>query len=274
MFKKIIDIDFSTAKLYCYVSEMSPRYSITKRPAILIIPGGGYLMTCDREAEPVARFFMGFGYSAFVLRHSTAPLDNEYLPLAECSESMRIIRENADEWAIDRDNVAILGFSAGGHLAGSLATMYNDAGLYEKYGDFGGLNRPDAAILSYPVISAFDHPHRGSFENLLGEKDPSEEKLAKWSLENRVTEDTPPCFIWHTTGDGTVPVENSILFASALSSKKIPFELHIFPHGMHGISLVTEEVKRKEHPDPYIGRWARFSVDWLEKQWEAKGKKE
>jgi len=260
-----IKLSIDSGVLHCFVPDMSPSYSITKRPAILVCPGGGYSGTSDREAEPIARYYMAFGYAAFILRYTCAPITDEYIPLAQASESMEIIRKNAEEWHIISDNIAVIGFSAGGHLAASLATMWDDEGLHARYGDFGGLNRPDAAILSYPVITGGQFAHRGSFVNLLHENDPEGEKTKYWSLENRVSEKTPPCFIWHTASDAAVPVENSLLFARSLSAYKIPFELHVFPEGVHGLSLVTREVRPTA--DPYVGRWAEFSVSWLEKQW-------
>ncbi|MBE6550952.1 MAG: alpha/beta hydrolase [Ruminococcaceae bacterium] len=260
-----IQLKISNAVLHCYVAEVSLQYSIKKRPAILICPGGGYAMTSDREAEPIARAYMAHGYSAFVLRYTTAPIEDEYLPLAEASESMKIIRERAEEWNIISDNIAVIGFSAGGHLAASLATMWHDEGLRAKYGFEGEINKPNAAILCYPVITGGKYAHRGSFKNLVHEDDPNGEKTTYWSLENRVSDKTPPCFIWHTASDGGVPVENSLIFSSALSKAKIPFELHVFPEGVHGLSLVTSEVYAT--PDPYVGRWLEFSAKWLSKQW-------
>ena len=260
-----IQLKISNAVLHCYVSEVSTQYSISKRPAILICPGGGYSMTSDREAEPIARAYMAQGYSAFILRYTTAPIEDEYLPLAEASESMKIIRERADEWNIISDNIAVIGFSAGGHLAASLATMWNDEGLRAKYGFEGEINKPNAAILCYPVITGGKFAHRGSFKNLLHEDDPNGEKTTYWSLENRVSDKTPPCFIWHTASDAGVPVENSLIFSMALSNAKIPFELHVFPEGVHGLSLATREVRPEA--DPYIGRWVELSAKWLSKLW-------
>ena len=249
------------AELYCYISEVSEQYSIKERKAILVCPGGGYAMTSDREAEPIARFYMAHGYSAFVLRYTCAPIPDEYVPLAQACAAMKIIRENAEKWRIIKNNIAVIGFSAGAHLAGSLATMWGDKVLTERFGFDGAVSRPDAAILCYPVITGGIHAHRGSFVNLVHENDPDGEKTKYWSLENRVTKDTCPCFLWHTASDTCVPVENSLIFASALSANNIPFELHVFPKGVHGLSLMTSEVYAS--PDEYVGRWAEFSAKWL-----------
>ncbi|MPN62052.1 hypothetical protein SDC9_209798 [bioreactor metagenome] len=124
-----------------------------------------------------------------------------------------------------------------------------------------GYNKPNAMILCYPVISSGDFAHRGSFDNLLGTKEPDESTLLKFSLENCVSDKTVPTFLWHTAEDGAVPVENSLLFSMALSKEKIPFELHVFPKGGHGMSLATAEVGCDA---PYVARWIDFARKWLE----------
>lgn len=207
------------------------------RPAVLVIPGGGYAFVSDREKEPVALKFAGRGICAFTLDYSVAPDAVFPQSLCEALLALAFIREHAEENGIDPANIAICGFSAGGHLAASTACFWNHPIVREAVGDRAKNCRPDKVMLGYPVITSGPKAHEGSFENLLGSrcKDPAVRELV--SLEKQVTEDFPPVLIWHTFEDATVPVENSLLFAQALTEHKVPVELHIFPHGSHGLSL-------------------------------------
>ena len=176
---------------------------------------------------------------------------------------MWIIRQNADAWHVDVEKIAVCGFSAGGHLAASLGVHWNEDFLCETLDMPRGMNKPNALILSYPVISSGEKAHRGSFINLLGE-DASCESLRYMSLETQVSEDTPPSFIWHTFDDSVVPVENSLLFATALKQKDIPFELHIFDKGMHGFSLCTRQTgNTPEFFDSHLSKWTLLCKEWL-----------
>lgn len=229
------------------------------RPAVLICPGGGYTFCSNREAEPVALQYMAAGYHAFVLDYAVAPANHYPEAQKNASDAIRFIREHAEEWGIDKDKIAILGFSAGGHLAASVATMWDEEPL--KTPDQS--NRPNAAILCYPVISSKDDvTHKGSFDSLCGDDKELRERM---SLENRVSEKTPPCFLWHTFEDAGVPVENSLLFALALKKAGVSCELHIFPHGPHGLSLANiETVPNKEMLSfPRVQQWVTLSVAWL-----------
>ncbi len=228
-----------------------------KKPAIVVCPGGGYAMRSVREAEPVALQFMAAGYSAFVLDYAISPTKYPE-PQKNLSDAVSLIRKNADEWGIDKDKIAVIGFSAGGHLAGSLATMWDEEPLKTK----DSLNKPNAAILSYPVISSDPEiAHLGSFECLCGD---DEELKKKMSLETRVTKKTPPCFIWHTFTDDLVNVKNSLVFANALKDNDIPFELHIFPQGPHGLSICNTDTATCEvNLSPYVGKWVSLAIDWL-----------
>ena len=206
------------------------------RPGIYIIPGGGYTHVSPREADNVAERFYEMGYQAFVLMYtvdefSRVPLKLQ--PLRDASRGLRLIRSKADEFKIFKNKVAVCGFSAGGHLAAALCLHHGDI-EDDKYGDFS--NRPDAAILCYPVISAGNHAHRGSFDTLLGDMATMDE-IKYMSLEKQVTADMVPSFIWTTAGDESVPIENSMLFAMALREKKVPYALHIFSEGRHGRNL-------------------------------------
>ena len=233
-----------------------------ERGAVLICPGGGYSMTSEREAEPIAMKFNSAGFHAFVLYYSVAPTKHPQ-PLLDVSRAMCIIRENAGKWNINTDKIAVCGFSAGGHLTASLGVHWTKPYLHEAPGIMKGMNRPNALILSYPVISSGQFAHRGSFINLLG-NNPDENLLKEMSLELQVTENTPPAFLWHTFDDGGVPMENSLLFAQALRKYKIPFEMHIYPKGPHGLSLATEETcVQGMGVDLHIATWMQLCIDWL-----------
>ncbi len=228
------------------------------RPAIVVCPGGGYSCCCKREAEIIALQFTAAGYHAFVLDYAVAP-DNCYPePQKNLSDALSLVRKNAVEWRVEPDKIAVIGFSAGGHLAASLATMWNKEPLKKD----DASNKPNAAILSYPVISSVEGvAHMGTFNNLCGD---NEELKAKMSLETQVDSDTPPCFIWHTFADQVVPVENSLRFASALNNANVPFEMHVFPAGPHGLSVsnhVTANDESYNVPEARI--WVELAVKWL-----------
>lgn len=256
--------------LEVFIAKESERYSIKKRPFILICPGGGYHGCSPREAEPVARAYMAKGYNAGILYYSvkenTESLYNGDIDVAkphyEVAKSICIIRDNAEKWNIEKDKIAVIGFSAGGHLAGCSSILWNDKKLLKVLNCEEGYNRPDAAILSYPVITSGEKAHRGSFVNLLGDFS-TEENLERYSLEKQVDSSCPPTFIWHTSEDNCVPVENSTYLATALAGAGVKFEMHIFPNGTHGMSLATREVLPEK--DDYVARWFELSVNWLDK---------
>ena len=232
-----------------------------KRPGVVVIPGGGYWGCSEDEAENVALRFMAQGFHAFIIRYSVKsknPSAKYPMALEEVSNSLEIIRENADEWGLDEDKIAICGFSAGGHLACSLGVFWNKEPIRTE----NGKNKPNAMILSYPVITSGKYAHRGSFDNLCHG---DEELVEKMSLENQVNEDTPKTFIWHTFTDETVPVENSLLFANALRKKDIPFELHIYPEGRHGLSVMTPDsgFSEEEKASENARGWIDLACNWL-----------
>lgn len=180
--------------------------------------------------------------NAAILRYSLIP-DEFPCALYEAAYAVRYLREHAKEWDCDPDKIIIAGFSAGGHVAASLGTMWNSKELEGFVKEYlhtePEMIRPDGMLLGYPVITSGEKAHRKSFERLLGTR--YEQLLESVSLEERVTKDTPQTFLWHTVTDGAVPVENSMLFAQALQKEHIGFELHLFPHGNHGLGLGTRE---------------------------------
>ena len=232
-----------------------------KRGAGIVCPGGGYHFTSAREAEQIAIKFNSAGFHAFILYYSTAP-NKHPQPILDISRAMNIIKENADTWKVDSLKIAVCGFSAGGHLAASLAVNFDKPYLKNVAGIDTSLIRPEALILAYPVITPGEFAHKGSFINLLGEN-PSEELLQETSLEKQVSSETPPSFIWHTFQDKAVPVENSLFFANALRKNNVPFELHIYPEGGHGLSLATKETGTVI---PHVATWMNLCIEWLDNQ--------
>ncbi len=223
--------------LTTYLLDASPELANTHpRPAVLICPGGGYFMCSDREAEPIAMAFLAEGYQAFVLRYSIQENAAFPRPLNDAEEALELIRSHAEEWDVDVNKIAACGFSAGGHLAAALGTM--------------GRIRPNALILGYPCILDTISP-------LLAAPIPS--------LEKQVDAQTPPSFIFSTANDSVVPVEHSLQFAVALDKAQIPFELHIFQDGAHGLSLAKPHTTNGERKmlSPDVAQWMPLCIAWL-----------
>ena len=227
-------------------------------PAIVICPGGGYAMTSDREAEPIAKEYFYAGYHVFVLRYTVGKEAQNFKPLCQLAETVSYIRAHAEEWKVAKDKIAVCGFSAGGHLAASLGTMYHAEAFLKHWNGKDDI-KPNAMILGYPVISADEYAQVDSIENVSGANQ-GEKDFELFGLEQYVDADTPPTFLWHTASDECVKVENSLHFAEALSGHNVPFELHILPNGPHGMSTCTQEVGSE---DSYNGRWVEWSVAWL-----------
>ena len=249
-------LDLYVKNLDAQMNKKDPDLFIRKRPAMLIIPGGGYTHVSGREGEPVAVAYMELGFHAFVLDYSVAPVTYP-AQLLEASMAMLYIRKNAKKFNIDTKHVCAVGFSAGGHLCGMLATMYGDKVVSDVLNVKADILRPDAVILSYPVISSGEYAHRGSFVSLSGGDSELADSL---SLEFKVTKDTPPAFIWSTDEDSTVPCENSLLMALAYRKAGVPMELHVFEPGKHGLSTCGNEVYTTE---PTVRAWVGLSKTWL-----------
>ena len=275
-YKKIkLDLDYKKLgledtdcypSLECYLpdrelySEMGDDQRLSQ--AILILPGGGYGFTSAREHEVIAYQFLAAGFCAFSLRYSVSPA---VFPQAlyEVYSAIAMIRKNAEEWHIDKNKIVVCGFSAGGHLAASSGAFWNENFVKTDLG-FTYEHKPNALILSYPVITAGEYAHRGSFMNLLGKKELTEEEIKYFSIENRVTKDFPPSFIWHTAADNAVPVMNSLLLGESLAKNKIKFEMHIYPEGRHGLSLSNSITATANELCPTKPQsWVRDSIDFL-----------
>ncbi len=230
------------AKLQTYIIDSSEQMKYNKRPLVLICPGGGYGFVSDREAEVMALQFTAMGYHAAVLTYSTYPVRYP-TQILETAQAWKLIRDNSERWNVLPDKTVILGCSAGGHLAASYSLFCGEDFVTQSVGMTSDELRPAGMILCYPVITSGEFSHRDSFATLLGADYNNllgTEILEKVSLEKQVTENAPPAFIWHTYTDNVVPVENSLLFASALRKHNVNCEMHIFPDGGHGLGLASE----------------------------------
>src|ERR1017187_4468795 len=223
--------------------------------AVVICPGGSYALLADHEGHTITLWLNSLGVTAAVLKYRLAPRYHFPAPLQDVARAIRTVRARATEWGIDPNRIGVMGFSAGGHLASTIATHF-DAGDSSSADPIDRVSsRPDIAVLAYPVISMADGiTHAGSRRNLLGDT-PSAELVAALSHEKHVTPHTPPAFIFHAANDPVVPVENSLLFAAALRAANVPFELHVFERGPHGVGLASD--------DPVLGAWPMLLHNWL-----------
>lgn len=262
----VLDERYPDCTLTTYVSDDDNELNMPPRRAMIVCPGGGYRFLSNRENEPVAKFYFNAGMNVFVLRYSVGDKATNYAPLIEAALAIKHVREHAEEYNIDPDYVFICGFSAGGHLAASSGILWNIPEVKSALGDCPeGINRPTGMVLSYPVITAGPKAHKGSIDHLCGDPEAPQDERDKYSLELYVGETTPPAFIWHTFSDKTVPVENSLLLVSAMTEHKIPYEIHIFPEGVHGLSLANKETwgQVENKLVPHVQCWAELSVKWI-----------
>ncbi len=221
--------------------------------AIILIPGGSYSGIYEGQGDPFARWLNEQEITIFVLRYRLGSAGYRYpAQLQDAVQAMRHVRAHAAEWKIAPDRIGAMGFSAGGHLVSTLLTHPEDG---EVEGDGTRVSaRPDVAILCYPVISMKTKPHETSRRNLIGTS-PSEDLVRKTSSELQVRAGLPPCFVWHTNEDKMVPVDHSLLFATALHERGVPLDLHLYQHGDHGTGLMGTN-----HP------WMRDLLFWLRAQ--------
>lgn len=274
------------------------------RPAVLICPGGAYLNCSDREAEPVALAFAAMGYHAFVLRYSTytegkmefpdafhgltaKPWLIHPAPVREVGKAMLLIRKHAAEWQVDMNRVAVCGFSAGAHNAAMYGVYWDKPLLTDALGVEKELLRPAAMILGYTLSdyiymrdlastnesmnASMNEMDRKFFQSsniaFLGEGSPCTEKLAEVSPARLVSESTPPTFLWATSADALVPVQHSIRLAHALADHHVPFELHIFEEGPHGLSVSTQaSAVAQNQINRDAAQWVGLADRWLAKR--------
>lgn len=288
--------DREDVTLTTYVLDDSPEMlKGSSRPAILICPGGGYMSCSDREAEPVAMSFAAMGYHAFVLRYSTygegknefPDLSQPFLPkthvqhptpMREIGKAMLLIREHAEKWLVDTERIAICGFSAGAHNCALYAVYWNTSVLTDFYHEDAEKFRPAAVILGYalsdyvlmkaidknPMDAAFFEASSTAF---LGMPDPCDELLNEVSPARHVSQNTPPMFLWATAQDSLVPVQHSIRMAHALADEKVPFEMHIFESGAHGLSLATQATaESRSQLNTDAAKWIGLAEGWLNKR--------
>lgn len=256
--------DDPTVYMDAYLSDLPE----PPRDAVLVMPGGGYSCVCaDREGEPIALAYLAAGFNAFVLNYSVCAGALYPRPLVDATLAMCHIRRHAETYA-PGGRVFVAGFSAGGHLAGALGTLWHLPEIKQAVPDLDdGENRPDGMILCYPVITGGEYAHLGSFQMMLGKENPTKEELDRYSLEKHVDHRTSPAFLLHTANDDIVPVENTLLMAAALSSAKVPFEMHIYPSAPHGCGLGNDVTAYplKEWSDPALAHWVEQSIAWMKR---------
>ena len=285
--------------LTTYVLDDSPEMlKGKKRPAVIVCPGGAYLSCSDREGEPVAMRFAAMGYHAFVLRYSVysenkggmmfggakdpepKPWLNHPAPMRDIARAMLEIRAHAEEWLVDMDKIAICGFSAGAHNCAMYSAYWDKPVMSEPFGVDNALLKPAACILGYTLSdyvfmkstqTDIDDFGRGLFEMsnfaFTGEKQPGDAKLDEISPARHVSANTPPTFLWATAGDKLVPVQHSTLMATALANAGVPFEMHIFEEGDHGLSLADQaSAMTTGQINVDAAKWMPLCQEWLKKR--------
>ena len=289
------DRDKITLTTYIYEPSLE-MIGAVKRPAVLICPGGAYFNCSDAEGEPVALTFASMGYQAFVLKYSTygadafvrglknlerRPQTEHPAPVRDIAKAMLMIKDHADEWNVDPDRIAICGFSAGAHNCAMYSVYWDKPLITEFFGREAKDFRPAAAVLCYPLtdyvfmkenMKAGSDPMNSAFfaaSNLAftGAEMPDDAKLLEISPARLVSDSTPPMFIWSTSEDQMVPVTHSLLMAGALSGAHIPYELHIFERGQHGLSTANQAAAAAmDQINPDAAKWVPLADAWLRKR--------
>lgn len=257
--------------LTAYLHDHSPEMPHDHRRAIIVCPGGGYQALSDRENEPIALQYFAAGLNVFVLRYSIGKLAVDDAPLIESALAVKHIRDHAAEYGVDPAYVFITGFSAGGHCAAMCGTLWNDPVVRRATGvDRGlapeGINKPTATVLCYPVITGGEYGDHSSIGVLCGGPSKGTAKAQRYSLELHVDATTAPAFIWHTSNDNDVLIQNSLLYATALANAGVPFEYHVYPDGIHGLSLATTETAPNDDPawvNPTCAEWLAHAIRYV-----------
>lgn len=250
-------------KLISYVEQGSK-----DTDAVLIFPGGGYEnLSIEREGDAIARAYLDLGLNAFVLLYAVGAQYKYPSHLTDASYAITYLKQNAEKYGINKDRIFTVGFSAGGHLSGSMAILHKDPEVLSYLGIEKGENKPCGAILAYPVVSCKVATHGGSFSRLAGKpySEITEEESDRLSLEANVDEDSAPVFIWHTSEDEGVPVIGSLRLAEAYYNIKRHVSLHVYPYGPHGIALANEETSLGNQAwiQPLAEGWVMDSVKWM-----------
>ena len=254
--------------LTAYLPENSDQIDPDRtRKTVILCPGGGYRFVSDREAEPVALQLLAADINVFILTYNVFTKEQFPQQQLELARAIQYVKENAQRYHVKDGKVIVMGFSAGGHLACCLGTMYNDPILTKPLNASPEDIRPDGMVLSYPVITAGQFAHEDSFRRLFGTEDRS--VWEQGSLEKRVHPGTPPTFLWTTYEDALVPMENTLLLANALRKNGVSMELHIFPHGPHGLSINTPnvygpKVQSVSFTAPEINVWLSLAQRWID----------
>lgn len=259
-------------RLDVYIQDESDEITLSHmRPFVLVCPGGGYAMTSDREADPIALAYMADGFNTGVLRYSVGEDAAWPAPNVDLSNAIRIIRENASRWHTDPNKIAVCGFSAGGHLTAMQGVHWNDPEIMRMSSCNNGENCPDAIILGYPVITSDEKTHGDSIKMVLrkviesGDIKEIERMTEYVSAEKNIGSHTPPVFLFHTCHDQLVPVYNSLVFAAGLERNGIDFEMHIFEKGEHGLAMCnhTTHLEGATFVNPDAEKWIKMSCRWL-----------
>ena len=253
-----------------------------RRPAIIVCPGGGYQFLSDREAEPIALRFSAQGYHAFVLRYSVGT--RLPAPMLDLASAIALVRANADEWLVDPDRIVVCGFSAGGHLAASLGVFWDKPFICEPLGLTPEQIRPNAVLMCYAVIELEVISNRpvtvgpdghhifdpdDTMAKLLGGTRLTQVQRDAYRLDLQVSASSAPAFIWHTGTDQIVPAHNALRFAAALARHQVPYELHIFENGVHGLALADEVTAIPGQPqfvNPDYAVWVELALNWLQRR--------
>ena len=238
-----------------------------KQRPLLVIPGGGYAKVCsDREGEPIAFAFIPYGYNAFVLHYTVGRKKPFPCQLIEAARAIKHIKDNAEKYNIDPEELFVVGFSAGGHLAASTGVLWKLEEIYQNVDMPYGYNKPKGIMTIYPVVSPRFKQHFTSFRNMWCTDTPTEEQLSAAAIEEHVDKDSAPAFIVHTANDSVVDVKNALVLADAYASAEIPFELHIYPKGPHGMALANAitSMGMPKKENEAIAEWVRHAAVWAD----------